>query len=119
MDNFRNYFEILGVDQDASGADVKRAYRQQARKYHPDLNPGDKAAEEKFKLLGEAYEVLSDPERRSQYEEYSSFWQQKGFRQRVSNKFSFKDIDFSDLGDFNSFIDQLLIVALVVSYTTN
>jgi curved DNA-binding protein len=108
MENFRNYFEILGVDQDASGADIKRAYRQQARKYHPDLNPGDKAAEEKFKLLGEAYEVLSDPERRSQYEEYSSFWQQKGFRQRVSSKFSFKDLDFSDLGDFNSFIDQLL-----------
>ncbi|RZM77340.1 DnaJ C-terminal domain-containing protein [Leptolyngbya iicbica] len=108
MENFRNYFEILGVDQDASGADIKRAYRQQARKYHPDLNPGDKAAEEQFKLLGEAYEVLSDPERRSQYEEYSSFWQQKGFRQRVSSKFSFKDIDFSDLGDFNSFIDQLL-----------
>ena len=108
MQNFRNYFEILGVDQDATLADIKQAYRQQARKYHPDLNPGDNAAEEQFKLLGEAYEVLSDPERRSQYEEYSSFWQQKGFRQRVSSKFSFKDIDFSDLGDFNSFIDQLL-----------
>lgn len=108
MENFRNYFEILGVDQDATAADVKQAFRQQARKYHPDLNPGDKAAEEKFKLLGEAYEVLSDPDRRSQYEQYSSFWQQTGFRQRVSSKFSFKDIDFSDLGDFNSFIDQLL-----------
>ena len=108
MENFRNYFEILGVDQNASVADIKQAFRQQARKYHPDLNPGDKAAEEKFKLLGEAYEVLSDPDRRSQYEQYSSFWQQNGFRQRVSNKFSFKDIDFSDLGDFNSFIDQLL-----------
>jgi len=108
MQNFRNYFAILGVDQDATLADIKQAYRQQARKYHPDLNPGDKDAEEQFKLLGEAYEVLSDPERRSQYEEYSSFWQQKGFRQRVSSKFSFKDIDFSDLGDFNSFVDQLL-----------
>lgn len=107
MQNFRNYFEILGVTQDASSADIKRAYRQLARKYHPDLNPGDKAAEEQFKLLGEAYEILSDPEKRSQYEEYSSFWQQKGFRQRVS-KFSFKDLDFSDLGDFNSFVDQLL-----------
>ncbi|MGF1459165.1 MAG: DnaJ C-terminal domain-containing protein [Leptolyngbyaceae cyanobacterium] len=107
MQNFRNYFEILGVNQEASLADIKQAYRQQARKYHPDLNPGDKEAEEKFKLLGEAYEILSDPERRSQYEDYSSFWQQKGFRQRVS-KFSFKDIDFGDLGDFNSFVDQLL-----------
>lgn len=107
MQNFRNYFEILGVGQDASSADIKQAYRQLARKYHPDLNPGDKAAEEQFKLLGEAYEILSDPEKRSQYEQYSSFWKQKGFRQRVS-KFSFKDLDFSDLGDFNSFVDQLL-----------
>jgi curved DNA-binding protein len=107
MQNFRNYFDILGVTQDASLEEVKRAYRQLARKYHPDLNPGDKAAEEQFKLLGEAYEVLSDPEKRSQYEEYSSFWKQQGFRQRVS-KFSFNNLDFSDLGDFNTFIDQLL-----------
>lgn len=107
MQNFRNYFEILGVTQDASAAEVKQAYRQLARKYHPDLNPGDKAAEEQFKLLGEAYEILSDPERRSQYEDYSSFWNQKGFRQKVG-KFSFNNLDFGDLGDFNSFVDQLL-----------
>ena len=107
MQNFRNYFELLGVAQTASSEDVKRAYRQLARKYHPDLNPGDKEAEERFKLLGEAYEVLSDPEKRAQYEEYSSFWKQKGFRNRVS-KFSFNNIDFSDLGDFNTFVEQLL-----------
>ncbi|NER81276.1 MAG: J domain-containing protein [Leptolyngbya sp. SIO1D8] len=107
MQNFRNYFELLGVTQDASLEEVKRSYRQLARKYHPDLNPGDKQAEEQFKLLGEAYEVLSDPEKRAQYEDYSSFWQQKGFRKRV-NKFSFKNIDFSDLGDFNAFVEQLL-----------
>ena len=107
MQNFRNYFELLEVTQDASLEEVKRSYRQLARKYHPDLNPGDKQAEEQFKLLGEAYEVLSDPEKRSQYEEYSSFWKQKGFRKRVS-KFSFNNIDFSDLGDFNTFVEQLL-----------
>ena len=107
MQNFRNYFEILGVTQTASSAEVKQAYRQLARKYHPDLNPGDQAAEEQFKLLGEAYEILSDPEKRSQYEEYSSFWKQKGFRQRVS-QFSFNNLEFGDLGDFNSFVDQLL-----------
>jgi len=107
MQNFRNYFELLEVSQDASLDEIKRSYRQLARKYHPDLNPGDKEAEEKFKLLGEAYEVLSDPDKRAQYEEYSSFWRQKGFRQRVS-QFSFNSIDFSDLGDFNAFVDQLL-----------
>ncbi|MEM9003391.1 MAG: J domain-containing protein [Cyanobacteria bacterium P01_F01_bin.86] len=107
MQNFRNYFELLGVTQEASLEDIKRAYRQLARKYHPDLNPGDKEAEEQFKVLGEAYEVLSDPEKRSQYEEYSSFWKQKGFRRRVG-KFSFNNIDFSDLGDFNTFVEQLL-----------
>lgn len=107
MQNFRNYFELLGVTQEASSEDIKRSYRQLARKYHPDLNPGNKEAEEQFKLLGEAYEVLSDPDKRAQYEEYSSFWKQKGFRRR-GGKFSFKDIDFSDLGDFNTFIEQLL-----------
>ena len=107
MQNFRNYFEILGVDQEASAIEVKQAYRQLARKYHPDLNPGNKTAEEQFKLLNEAYEILSDPEKRSQYEEYSSFWKQKGFRKRAS-KFSFSNLDFSDLGDFNTFVDQLL-----------
>lgn len=107
MQNFRNYFELLGVTQDASLDEIKRAYRQLARKYHPDLNPGDKEAEERFKGLGEAYEVLSDPEKRAQYEEYSSFWKQQGFRQRVS-KFSFNNLDFKDLGDFNTFVEQLL-----------
>lgn len=107
MQNFRNYFELLGVPQDASAEDIKRAFRQLARKYHPDLNPGDKEAEERFKLLGEAYEILSDPEKRTQYEEYSSFWKQTGFRKRT-NKFSFNRLDFGDLGDFNTFIEQLL-----------
>ncbi|MEO1094514.1 MAG: J domain-containing protein [Cyanobacteria bacterium J06638_28] len=107
MQNFRNYFELLGVTQDASAEEIKRSYRQLARQYHPDLNPGNKDAEERFKLLGEAYEVLSDPEKRAQYEEYSSFWKQQGFRQRVS-QFSFKSIDFSELGDFNTFVEQLL-----------
>lgn len=107
MQNFRNYFELLGIAQDATSEEIKQAYRQLARKCHPDLNPGDKEAEEHFKRLNEAYEVLSDPEKRAQYEEYSSFWKQKGFRQRVS-QFSFNKIDFSDLGDFNKFVEQLL-----------
>ena len=108
MQNFRNYFELLEISQSASPADVKRAYRQMARKYHPDLNPGDKQAEERFKGLGEAYEVLSDPAKRTQYEEYSRFWKQKGFWGSAGDRLNLNKVDFSEFGDFNRFVDQLL-----------
>lgn len=63
MQNFRNYYQILGVSRDASIDEIKKVYRRLARQYHPDLNPGDKEAEEKFKDIGEAYHILSDPEK--------------------------------------------------------
>ena len=66
----RDYYEVLGVDKNASEDEIKRAYKKLARKYHPDMNPGDKEAEEKFKEINEANEVLSDPEKKARYDQY-------------------------------------------------
>ena len=69
-ENKRDYYEVLGVSKDASADDIKKAYRKMAMKYHPDRNPGDKEAEEKFKEVGEAYEVLSDADKKARYDQY-------------------------------------------------
>src|ERR671930_2237011 len=66
----RDYYEVLGVGRDAGDQDIKSAYRKLALKYHPDRNPGDKAAEDKFKEAAEAYAVLADPEKRSLYDRF-------------------------------------------------
>ena len=69
-ENKRDYYEVLGVDRGADEATIKKAYRQLAKKYHPDMNPGDKEAEKKFKEASEAYAVLSDTEKRRQYDQF-------------------------------------------------
>ena len=66
----RDYYEVLGVGKNATDAEIKSAYRKLAKKYHPDLNPGDKEAEEKFKEVNEANDVLSDPEKRKRYDQF-------------------------------------------------
>ena len=66
----RDYYEVLGVSKTASDAEIKNAYKKMAIKYHPDRNPGDKEAEEKFKEAAEAYDVLRDPEKRQRYDQF-------------------------------------------------
>lgn len=72
--DFIDYYQTLGIDKNATEADIKKAYRKLARKYHPDVNPGDKAAEQKFKEVNEANEVLSNAEKRKQYDKYGKDW---------------------------------------------
>ena len=80
MTGKRDYYEVLGVTRDATEEDIKRAYRRLAVKLHPDKNPGDNAAEERFKELGEAYEALSDPQKRAAYDRFGhAAFQQGGF----------------------------------------
>ena len=93
----RDYYEVLGVDKGASAEDIKKAYRKKAIQYHPDKNPGDKEAEEKFKEAAEAYDVLSDPQKRARYDQFghAGMSGQGGFS---SGGFSMEDI-FSQFGD--------------------
>ena len=88
-----DYYKVLGVKKDATGVEIKKAYRKLAMKYHPDRNKGNKQAEEKFKQISEAYAVLSDKEKRKQYDMFGA----SGFRQRYSREDIFKDFNFSDI----------------------
>lgn len=88
-----DYYKILGVDKKASDAEIKKSYRKLAMKYHPDKTKGNKAAEDKFKKISEAYAVLSDKEKRQQYDTFGS----AGFQQRYSQEDIFRNFDFGDI----------------------
>ena len=95
----RDYYEVLGVSRDADEAALKKAYRVLAKKYHPDANPGDKEAEQKFKEASEAYAVLSDPEKRRQYDQFGH----AAFEGGAGGGTGFSGFDFSDFGDIFGF----------------
>jgi curved DNA-binding protein len=107
---YKDYYKILGVNRNAEEKEIKKAYRKLARQYHPDVNPGDKAAEEHFKDINEAYEVLSDPEKRQKYDQLGSSWQQWQRMGRDPSGFDWSQwssgaqpggvrVEYRDLGD--------------------
>ncbi len=115
--DFQDYYKILGVPKTASADEIKKQFRKQALKYHPDRNRGNKAAEAKFKELSEAYEVLSDKQKRSQYDNFGQYWQQGNssgyassntYSSNTSTNVDFGGTDFSQYGNFEEFINELL-----------
>lgn len=109
--DFKDYYQILGVTKNASDAEIRQAFRRLARQYHPDLNPGDKTAEAKFKEINEAHEVLSDQEKRQKYDQFDRYWQQAGVggpEPGVNVDFNNMDFDFGRYNNFDEFINELL-----------
>jgi DnaJ-class molecular chaperone len=115
---FRDYYKILNVPKNATDKEVKQAYRKLARKYHPDVNPGNRQAEERFKEINEAYQVLSDPRRRAEYDQFGAEWARGGqyqqqawqrMRERAQQRFRQQagqpGADFGGFADTSGFSD--------------
>ncbi len=111
--DFKDYYAILAVDKTASQDEIKKAYRKLARKYHPDLNPGDQAAETRFKEINEANEVLSDPEKRQKYDQFGQYWKQASEGgvppgTGAGAGVNVNGFDFDQYGNFDDFLSELL-----------
>src|SRR5271156_5283786 len=114
---FQDYYKTLGVDQKASDAEIKSAYRKLARKFHPDVNPNNKEAEAKFKQINEAYQVVSDPEKRKKYDELGADWEHGVSQEEMMRRYAQQQraagagagagagADFGG-GDFSDFFSQ-------------
>jgi len=103
----RDFYEVLGVKRDADEKEIKRAFRRLARKFHPDVNPGNKEAERKFKEVAEAYQVLSSPEKRQKYDQFGQsgdMWGQAG----APGGFTYTSEGFGGFGNLNDLVEELL-----------
>ncbi|MDF5714523.1 MAG: J domain-containing protein [Rhizonema sp. NSF051] len=106
--DFKDYYAILGVSKTASSEEIKQAFRKLARKYHPDVNPNNKQAEARFKEINEAYEVLSDADKRKKYDQFGQYWKQASEGVSPNAGADMGGFDFSDYGSFDEFIHELL-----------
>ena len=108
-ENKRDYYEVLGVSKGASEEEIKKAYKKLARKYHPDMNPGDKEAEEKFKEINEANEVLSDPDKKARYDQFGFAGVDPNYGAGAGGgAYSAGGFDFGDLGDLRQLLRRWL-----------
>jgi curved DNA-binding protein len=117
VNDFKDYYQVLGINKNASADEIKQAYRKLARKYHPDLNSGDKKAETRFKEVNEAQEVLSDPDKRRKYDQYGQYWSQMGQQNSSASSSRSRSpgvnvdvsgFDFGQYGNFEDFINEML-----------